>query len=172
MDKIKGYFINNTRVIISWSLLIIWMIVIFILSSQNADKSSDTSGSLLTFILNITYKGFKDLNASEQFSILETYQHIIRKFAHFFIFGILGALAVNAYKSLRIKDNGKVAMLAFATCVVYAITDEIHQLFVPGRAFEVTDIIIDSSGSFIFIAISLLIIFLIENRRESYSEKP
>jgi len=148
------------------------MIVIFILSAQNAEKSSDTSGSVLTFILNITYRGFKDMNPSEQFELLEIYQGFIRKFAHFFIFGILGVLAVNAYKSLKIRDNGKVAILAFATCVIYAITDEVHQLFVPGRAFEFTDIIIDSSGSFIFISLSLLIVYLIENRKEAQSDMP
>lgn len=172
MNKIKGYFTSNARVLISWSLFIIWMIVIFILSAQNAEKSSDTSGSVLTFILNITYRGFKDMNPSEQFELLEIYQGVIRKFAHFFIFGILGVLAVNAYKSLKIRDNGKVAILAFATCVIYAITDEVHQLFVPGRAFEFTDIIIDSSGSFIFISLSLLIVYLIENRKEAQSDMP
>jgi VanZ family protein len=65
-----------------------------------------------------------------------------------------------------------VALLSLATCLIYAILDEIHQIFVPGRSCEIMDIIIDSSGSFIFIAISVFVIFVIENKKSSLSEKP
>ncbi|HQM39950.1 MAG TPA: VanZ family protein [Clostridia bacterium] len=152
--------------------MIIWMIVIFILSAQNADESSGTSGSLLSFILKITYPGYKQMNNAEQFIILEAYQHVIRKFAHFFIFGILGALAVNAYKSLRLKNNGHVILLSFVTCVIYAVLDEVHQIFVPGRSCEIMDIVIDSSGAFIFIAITIFIFYLIDAKKSRHMEKP
>ncbi len=112
------------------------------------------------------------MNNAEQFIILEAYQHVIRKFAHFFIFGILGALAVNAYKSLRLKNNGHVILLSFVTCVIYAVLDEVHQIFVPGRSCEIMDIVIDSSGAFIFIAITIFIFYLIDAKKSRHMEKP
>lgn len=39
-------------------------------------------------------------------------------------------------------------LLALATCIVYAVSDEIHQLFVPGRGAQVKDVMIDSTGAF------------------------
>lgn len=32
-------------------------------------------------------------------------------------------------------------------CILYAISDEVHQLFVPGRGGQVRDVIIDSAGA-------------------------
>ena len=163
---------HNKRALISWTLLVSWMILIFILSAQDADDSSETSGSILAAILNIIYPGFKLMNPIDRFIILELYQGIIRKLAHFTIFGILGGLAVNAYRSLKIQKNSHVAVLAFVTCVIYATLDEIHQIFVPGRSCEAMDIIIDSSGSLLFIALSILIIVSIERKKKSIQGNP
>lgn len=172
LKKIYLYFKNNTRALVSWSLLLIWMIIIFILSAQTADESSSTSGSLLSFILKLTYPGYKLMDPSEQFVVLETYQHIIRKSAHFMVFGVLGILAVNAYKSIHIRNNSLVIILSLATCVGYAVLDEIHQIFVPGRSCEIMDIVLDSCGSFIFITLTIFIFYLFENKKSKLVEKP
>lgn len=52
--------------------------------------------------------------------------------------------------------------ISFAICVIYGITDEIHQLFVLGRAFKVSDLVMDSIGSIIEIE---LVYFLYKNYR-------
>jgi hypothetical protein len=36
--------------------------------------------------------------------------------------------------------------LSFGACSIYALSDEIHQFFVPGRAFEVQDLVLDACG--------------------------
>jgi VanZ family protein len=38
------------------------------------------------------------------------------------------------------------ASALFAACAFYALTDEVHQIFVPGRAFEIPDLILDCAG--------------------------
>lgn len=43
----------------------------------------------------------------------------------------------------------KTAATALIICVIYGLTDEIHQIFVPGRAFQVSDLVMDSVGSII-----------------------
>ena len=42
-------------------------------------------------------------------------------------------------------------------CILYAISDEIHQLFVPGRSGQVSDVLLDTLGAFTGIMIYKLI---------------
>lgn len=38
-------------------------------------------------------------------------------------------------------------LLSFLLCTVYAVSDEIHQLYVPGRGARAADVLIDCSGT-------------------------
>ena len=44
-------------------------------------------------------------------------------------------------------------LITLVFCFLYAITDEIHQMFVPGRAAMIRDVIIDSCGALCSISI-------------------
>jgi len=52
-------------------------------------------------------------------------------------------------------DNKKIMILAIILAFLYGISDEIHQLFVPGRCFAFSDMMLDLFGiliaSFIYI---------------------
>lgn len=126
---------------ISILLVITWMILIFIMSSFNSTESSNQSNFIVNIIANIF-----NIN---NISILSL---IVRKLAHFTEYFILGLLVYNL-----IYSNQKKAYFAIIICVLYAISDEIHQLFVPGRSCQVLDVIIDSSGS--LLGIILLYIY-------------
>lgn len=123
-------------------LLILWMIFIFVMSSFNANESSNQSGMIVSFISSI-------------FNISDTklLSLIIRKGAHFTEYFILGILSINYF--IKYKKNIKYSYLM---CIIYAISDEIHQLFVPGRSCQITDIFIDSLGA--VIGIILIIKFV------------
>ena len=84
-------------------------------------------------------------------NIIEKLQFIVRKSAHFIGYIILGILASGLI--LQYENINKKYLLAFLICVIYAISDEIHQLFVPGRSGQVRDVLIDSAGSFLGIII-------------------
>jgi VanZ family protein len=59
---------------------------------------------------------------------------------------------MNAFRSSGVKGlRGFIFSLVF--CVLYAISDEVHQLFVPGRGAQVTDVMIDSFGAFVGIGV-------------------
>jgi len=64
---------------------------------------------------------------------------------HFLIFTALtGFLLIS-----RIKGDKKRIDLIFSVvslAILYAISDEFHQLFVPGRFFTIADILTDSAG--------------------------
>jgi VanZ family protein len=68
---------------------------------------------------------------------LGTWDLVLRKVAHAAEFAVLGALLLRA-----IHDEG----VALAAGVAYAVTDEIHQHFVPGRVGAPLDVAIDAVG--------------------------
>ncbi len=59
---------------------------------------------------------------------------------------------MNAFIMSGVKGY-KAFVFSLIFCILYAITDEIHQLFVPGRGTEVTDVLIDGIGALIGIGL-------------------
>lgn len=79
---------------------------------------------------------------------LNLLEWILRKGAHMAVFGILALLAHWALSgTLPDQSARRHALLAFGIAVVYAITDEWHQTFVPTRCGAFTDVLIDSMGA-------------------------
>ena len=73
---------------------------------------------------------------------------LIRKSAHFIAYLILGFLVSHAMKSeVYTATAWKRGGASLLFCVVYAISDEFHQLFVPGRGPLLKDVLIDGSGA-------------------------
>ena len=116
---------------------IIWMIIVFYFSSQEGESSGNASGTILNIILKI----FPSLEGQA-----DTVHMIIRKLAHFTIYMIGGIIYINLFKAYNIK-NTKSLLYSTLVCTIYAITDEVHQYFVPGRACMITDVIIDAFGA-------------------------
>lgn len=81
---------------------------------------------------------------------------VLRKIAHAGEFGILAILIARGLGADGKKDYLKAAALA----ILYAISDEIHQGFVPGRVASPIDILIDSFGAIL----GLIIFYKIKNR--------
>ena len=76
---------------------------------------------------------------------LGTWDTILRKLAHMTEYAILAVLLVRA--------TGSYAW-AFALAVGYAVTDEVHQLFVRGRHGSPVDVAIDAVGALIGLALA------------------
>ena len=131
-------------------LLVIWMGFIFSMSCENAEESSNTSGQTIKVVLSAVPE-FEKQPEEVKKNIIEELQFITRKSAHFIGYMILGILASGLI--LQYENINKKYLLAFLICVIYAISDEIHQLFVPGRAGQVRDVLIDSAGSLLGIII-------------------
>ncbi len=69
---------------------------------------------------------------------------------HFYAFFLLSAFILISILKGKIKK--KKIIIGIAIAIFYGISDEIHQLFVPGRSFSLFDIMINSTG-IIFAAI-------------------
>jgi VanZ family protein len=75
-------------------------------------------------------------------------QGITDKHEHFFFYGILAALTLRALAKGRWKGV-TLATVAGAVLIssAYGVSDEFHQRFVPGRDYEVLDMVADAIGS-------------------------
>ncbi len=133
---------RKAYVVFSWALVLSCMITIFLLSSQPAGVSQGMSDSLIRKIF--------DLLGIEFSSFL------IRKLAHMAEFAGLSLLTFNAVYA--VKEAKITPVVAFGITVVYAISDEIHQLFVDGRACQLRDVFIDSCGTAVGVIAALIIL--------------
>ena len=131
------------RKILPWAAVILWMALIFFFSAQVAEQSDQLSTGITEKIITIIKNVIPDAGL-----IVETMNHVVRKYAHFFVYLMLGVLTANALRSSGMRGLKGLA-LAFAICVLYAASDEVHQLFVPGRSCQLTDVLIDSTGALI-----------------------
>ena len=71
---------------------------------------------------------------------------LVRKTAHFTIYLVLG-LCVNETLRLWGLEHRSRLLLSLLICFVYACSDEWHQTFVPGRAGQFRDVLLDTAGS-------------------------
>ncbi len=119
----------------------LWMVLIFCLSAQAAEQSKMLSGGLTSYVIEIARTVAPWINFDA-----EQLQHLIRKTAHFSAYLVLSILIINAQKKSGLRGV-KVIYLALSICVLYAVSDEAHQLYVSGRSAQITDVLIDSAGA-------------------------
>lgn len=146
-------FFRTLTIILTLSL----MAFIFYMSSQNGAESSDFSATVVKFFAKIFVSDFELLSIEEQATIISSFQFIVRKGAHFSIYAILGGLSylsVVTYNRIPFKLR---SVISGCICLVYSISDEFHQSFVPGRSGEIRDVCIDLCGSLLAIIFLTLI---------------
>ena len=130
---------QKTITILNYVIVCGWALVIFILSNQPATVSSGQSGVIV---------GHLQQAMPGVSTALLTF--LVRKSAHIIAYFVLGVLMYRALRvSIRRWPARTVAGLALLSCSLYAVTDEIHQLFVPGRSGELRDVMIDSIAALV-----------------------
>ncbi len=130
--------------VVLWLLVLLWMAVIFYFYMEDADESSSTSAAVIRWLLERLDGDFSALSPTEQAAKIEAWSFAVRKLAHFLIFAVLGFLSAAACAVDLGPKKAFFAALLIGT--VYAAGDEIHQAFVPGRACQLRDVLIDASG--------------------------
>lgn len=113
-------------------LIILWMNFVFGFSAQDSTESSGLSEMIASWF-------------SDDIIVQKKIEPIIRKIAHFSEYGLGGALFFSLFSTFSIKERKRM-LFAGLLGISYAVTDEIHQLFVPGRTGKITDVYIDSLG--------------------------
>ena len=160
-NKLK-YILPENRTVRIVLAVFFWLLAaacagcIFWLSSKDGSQSKDMSDN----VRGILMKLFGPLLNS----------FIVRKFAHFFEYAVLGFLIGCALFLSRRRFSPITAVICSA---LYSISDEIHQYFVPGRACRIFDVGVDTLGALTGTLILALIILIINSiamrRKEKYS---
>ena len=166
----------------------LWMAFIFCLSAQRSDVSTETSDNVTAAIVETMYGdktpstpediGFEG-TATWLYEDLESglipkddvfgrskfsFKNDIRKLAHIFIYLVLAVLVNTTFISYFRKNGFKCIILTAVICTLYAVSDEIHQYFVPGRGMEIRDVAIDCIGvitGIILVAVMYAVIRLV-----------
>ena len=137
----------------STTLVALWMITIFAFSAQPADESTDTSHAVGRFIGGFVISDFEQWEPEKQESFASQIDFYVRKTSHAMEYALLCILFLLTFHSFGVQA-GRSFGLALLCTIGYAVTDEVHQLFVSGRAFQMFDIIIDTLG------LCLMLIFI------------
>ena len=136
---------GRIKIILKALALVLWCVVIFMFSANNADESNKQSNAVFNAVIEFVNPVYDSLDTTAQAEYKDTATFIIRKLAHFSEYALLGILAfINFSKVKKLGYRG-------------LFSNEIHQLFVPGRAGQVRDVLIDTSGAVAGILLAILI---------------
>lgn len=173
-------------------LMLLWMAGIFAFSSRSGSESSEDSYFVGTLVGDIFVPGFDEWTMQRQQEFAEAIDHPVRKTAHAAEYAVLALLAAGvcipedmsgrekrtipagsgscglgkhgSVKKSEAKSCGRLTV-SWAIAAAYAATDEFHQLFVPGRSGQVSDVILDSAGALAGLLILALVRKIMSRRR-------
>lgn len=140
----------------------------FCFSNQQGTGSSGTSKKVSKIIVNIIDIN-KQYTDAEKEEIIEVIEPIIRKLAHYTFYAIGGILIANCVYQFCSEEK-RVIAISTVIGILYATSDEIHQLMIAGRSGSIKDVIIDSIGILTGIAFLLLVKEIIKRLLEAKSK--
>ncbi len=138
--------------------------MIFYLSADSAERSSAKSDAAAGSFYDGVLRLF-DLTDEQIEFIGEKSVFIVRKTAHIAEYAVLGFLLAAVCASFG-KTRAGTVFISFAAAALYAVSDEVHQYFVPGRSCELRDMCIDSLGALVGIAFFMLIFAIFKTAKK------
>ncbi len=162
---------NMIRVLLILLILFnVWMIFNF--SSESAEVSGETSKKVTTAVAQTVVKDFKEKTPGEQALIVFNLHPSVRTVAHMTEFGLLGAWIMLLLLTYRIRPIST-ALLAVLCTLLTAIIDEVYQhLANIGRAGELKDVLLDTSGAVISCSLLFLMIILLKHHQKKKRMAP
>lgn len=117
-----------------WIPAVLFMATIFMFSNQPGGESGTLSKIILDWLnsIGLDFRAWFGDNAT----------FVLRKGAHFTEYFILFWLVLLGWGNF-VRNRWKILVL----CILYAASDEFHQLFIPGRVGNLGDVLIDSCGA-------------------------
>lgn len=135
---------------------IIWMVFIFYMSGKTGQESSGQSGKISLFITDLLEKVRQD-SPQEMQNLQDILELVIRKAAHMTEYAILFLLSyLETVKISMSQSRFYNRSIAVLISLLYACSDEMHQLLVPGRSGKMIDVGIDMAGVLIVLICMIL----------------
>lgn len=137
--------------VLLWLAAIAWVAVLFFFSGQSGAESGDLSMRVSRLVVRL----FPFLPWTA-----EAINPVLRKIAHFSIFGVEGFLLCAALVCTLRARRGLGAALAFGLSAAMAALNEYHQSFAVDRSCELRDVLIDSGGALMGVLAALIAWFI------------
>ena len=147
-------------------------IMIFFFSNDTGEESGSKSSRVTKLFLSLFVEDFNNLSEEEQELLIGEHSFIVRKIAHFSEYAALSFFIYGSFYTSNspLRNNRrKMILIPWLIATLYAMTDEIHQIFVVGRGPSVVDVMIDSLGAFfgaIAFCVITIILLKVSGRRE------
>lgn len=138
--------------------------MIFCFSARNGDESTEDSYAVGMEFGRITHSDFENWSEEEQLAFAAKVDHPIRKLAHATEYAVFAMLLCGVFHDGNRKRR-IAALLAWAAATIYAMTDEFHQLFVPGRSGQIKDVLLDSCGATVGVGVVMLVLVFVYRRK-------
>ncbi|MBY0274013.1 VanZ family protein [Candidatus Binatia bacterium] len=132
-------------VLARWVPVAAWAAVISVLSSDSF--SGAHTATLLEPIFAILLPGAAP-------ETIHATHAVVRKLAHLTEYAVLGLLVFRALDRPG-RSSRAVALQALVLCALYASLDELHQSFVPSRGAAPLDVVLDTTGAALGLALRL-----------------
>lgn len=140
-------------------IVVSWILIIFLFSSCDAKTSTSQTKLVINFLNKmsehsyfINYFLFK---INSRFEMV----YAVRKLAHLTIFCILQMISFIVLRRKK-KSILKCSIYSIVIVILYAICDELHQYFTPGRSCSLKDVFIDTTGGIVGLSISYIILLI------------
>ncbi|MFJ7724602.1 VanZ family protein [Neobacillus sp. NPDC097160] len=128
---------------------ILWMAAIFCFTQLPYFTGKNTSDAIQKVVVT-EHKAIHTPSADkEEVNVLN---FIVRKATHITVFGFLALFLFKVVENMRFPY-----ILSWVLTFLYAITDEYHQSFMPGRTAAFMDVLIDSFGAFLFLFLTFIL---------------
>ena len=152
---------NSQSTIFLCFMILLWLLLIYTLSTQNGPTTANTSSGLAIRIAKVVY-GMPNADQIDHTHIM------IRKAAHVALFGVLGILAgILCVKEKRISIPSNRFFMAYLCLLLYLFLDEWHKQFIEGRHKEIIDMLLNMAGSTIGLGLVALIHYLYTNAKKN-----
>lgn len=174
----RGSVDRKRRAVLSTLLSIAIMVAIFMFSNQNSGDSGSLSEKVAFILASIFVDGFQNMSPLDQQDWLDFLSWPVRKTAHATEYGCLAiSLVLSCWEIYLYRTEDKVTgdtlagrvvsicIIAFAIAVLYACTDEVHQMFIDGRAGQFTDVLVDASGAIIGSILASIVAYAVMRKR-------
>ena len=155
---------NKKWMRVCWLIAAIaWMALIFSFSHTEGEQSQQQSTIVTTIVTEVigvepTHKDFLAIEIT------------VRKVAHLCMFAVLGFIYCGYFDCYKI-DTKKKYLFSCCASLGYAVLDETHQYFIPGRAAKLFDVAIDTAGGALGAVGFLLLSVIITKIIKCYKKK-
>ncbi|MBQ4324706.1 MAG: VanZ family protein [Clostridia bacterium] len=164
---------NRTRIWWYRGVLLVLMaaVMAFILvqSGKNGDASEGISLSVTRFLVRLTHPHLEDAAPADFAAVVDAWHGAVRKLAHMAEFGALCFLATLFLFTYPLR-RWAAGLCALGYSAVFAACDELHQLTVPGRGASVRDVLIDTAGAALGLALAALLLWLVQKIRRRQAQ--